>query len=509
MELRGYQVKAVDELRDVLKKGHRKPVMVLPTGSGKTHILMAIVAGAVGKGNKVAVLVHRRQLVFQMADMFLDVGIEAGILMAGEEYNPGCPVQIASRDTYSRRLKLDEEIYNPFFVDADVVLIDESHHALSKTYQSILSHYPDKVVIGVTATPALSSGVGMGEYFDSLIQPVGVQELIEQGYLVPGRYFGPGEPDLSDVRTVAGDYEKKGLDRVMNEPILIGDVVENWLRIVPGLKTMVFAVNVKHSKALVEEYIRRGVAAEHLDAHSEDEERDATLGRFRSGETQVLSNVALYTEGTNIPEIQAISIARPTKSFGLYIQMIGRGARPAPGKGEFVVIDHGGCIRRLGFYEDLVEWSLDGKKLAHKKKHEKKEKKLMTCERCDCVFYGPVCTTCGFKVKHYSKKIAAIDAELEEIGRNKKKKQYTMEEKRQFFGMLEWERKRKGYQLGWSAHKFRERMGVWPNAVKDQGPIEPNQEFKNYMTHLRIKWAKSKKRVDNHHTNEVHIEHES
>lgn len=493
MELRSYQLKAIDLIRDAIKSGKRKILVTLPTGAGKTHLMAAIVSGAVNKGNHVAAIVHRRQLVTQMADMFTGCGIESGIIMADEESHLGRPAQIISRDTYHRRLKLDEVEYNPFFVNAEIILIDEAHHALSKTYQSILAHYPDKIVIGVTATPTLSTGVGMGRYFDALVQPIGVKELIDMGYLVPGRYFGPSEPDLTGVRTVAGDFEKKGLDRVMNNTAIIGDVVDNWMRIAGDKKTMVFAVNVKHSKALRDEFKRHYVKAEHLDAYSEDEERAATIERFRMGDTQVLCNVGLYTEGTDIPEIECISLARPTKSFGLYLQMVGRGARPSEGKKEFIVIDHGGCIRRLGFYEDEIEWSLDGKKPAHRKKQEKhKEKKLMTCERCGCVFYGPVCTTCGYEVKHYGKKIAAIEAELEEITKGKERKQATMEDKRRFYRMLEYHRREKGYAPGWSAHKFKEKFGVWPKGFKGESPIEPDTDFSNYMRHLRIKWAKSK-----------------
>jgi hypothetical protein len=108
------------------------------------------------------------------------------------------------------------------------------------------------------------------------------------------------------------------------------------------------------------------------------------------------------------------------------------------------------------------------------------------------VFYGPVCTTCGFEVKHYGKKIAAIEAELEEITKGKERKQATMEDKRRFYRMLEYHRREKGYAPGWSAHKFREKFGVWPKGFKGESPIEPDFEFSNYMRHLRIKWAKSK-----------------
>ncbi len=497
MELREYQQRTVDMVRDKIRQGHKRIIIAQPTGSGKTHILANIFAGALDKGNRAIAVVHRRQLVEQMADRFGECGIKTGIIMAGEDTDLSCPAQVMTMQTYDRRLQLDDPIYNPYFIDADVVLIDEAHHALSKTYQNILSYYENKVIIGVTATPVLAKGVGMGNYFDAIVQPVGVQELIDLGHLVPGRYYGPGELDLSGVKIQAGDYQQKDLDRVVNVPKIIGDVVDNWLRIAGGLRTMVFAVNVKHSKALRDEFLRRDVKAEHLDAYSEDDERNETLNRFRSGETQVLTNVALFTEGTDIPEIECIDLARPTKSFGLYLQMVGRGARPCNGKSEFIVIDHGACIQKegFGFYEDPIEWSLDGKKPAYRRKHEKhKEKKIMCCERCNCEFYGNVCTTCGFEVKHYNKKIEAIEAQLEEISKDKKR--MTRAEKEMWYRMLLSEQKRLGKNDKWLLAQYKSKTGVWPRDMEYASPVPASQEVLNWLKYKKIKWAKRKRKEE-------------
>ena len=233
---------------------------------------------------------HRRQLVTQTVERFYECGVEPGIIMSGEDCALGCMAQVGTCQTYGRRIQLADPKYNSWWIDASVVFVDEAHHALSKTYQRILKTYQDKIIIGVTATPVLGSGIGMGEFFDCIVQPVGVGELIKGGYLVPGVYYGPSAPDLSAIKTVAGDYDKKGLNNVMNQPKLVGDVVDNWIRLASDKKTMVFAVKVNHSKALTKEFIERGIAAEHLDAHAPDEKRESTLNRFRSGETQVICN---------------------------------------------------------------------------------------------------------------------------------------------------------------------------------------------------------------------------
>jgi len=495
-QLRGYQEASVNLVRAELYKGHKKILLVLPTGAGKTHILGDVASKAILKGHKILALMHRRQLVDQMVDRFTDCEIESGKIMSGVEPELSCSCQVSTIQTYSRRIKLEEIQYNQFFINASVVFIDEAHHVLSKSYQKVLEHYEDKIVIGVTATPCLSSGVGMGEYFDTIVQPVSVSGLVDKGYLVPGEYYGPSAPDLSKVKTVMGDYEKKALSKKMNTPKLVGDVVGNWGRIAGGLQTMVFAVDVKHSKALVMEFERHGISAEHLDAYCDDETREATLNRFRNGDTRVICNVGLYTEGTDIPEIQCIDLARPTKSIGLHLQMVGRGARPYPGKEKFIVIDHGGNIERLGFYEDEIEWGLKGKKNAYKKKKvRKKEAHLFTCEMCSTIFSGKRCPMCFFEIKDWGRKIEAMDAELVALKATKKK--YTTADKQKWFSMLKYYGDSKGYSPGWAAHKFREKMGVWPRGkVKDVPTTKPDNEVQGWITHGIIKYINSKKKQE-------------
>ena len=173
--LRPYQQKAIDLVRDEIRNGKRRILICLPTGAGKSFVMSSIAEGAVNKGNKVLALVHRRQLVTQMVDFFSGA-VDCDMIMAGEDCRLKEMVQVATIQTYARRMNLLPIDNNHFFVDAQVVMIDEAHHALSKSYQTILNMYSDKVVIGVTATPVLSSGVGMGNYFDSIVAPVTVAD---------------------------------------------------------------------------------------------------------------------------------------------------------------------------------------------------------------------------------------------------------------------------------------------------------------------------------------------
>ena len=494
--LRDYQVKAVEGARQEIAKGFDRVLVVMPTGAGKTATASDIAARAVAKGHRVLCLMHRRQLVEQMKDRFADYGLDAGVIMSGVDTNLGEPIQIGTIQTYARRLQLGTPGSNPFFINASVVLIDESHHALSKIYQRILSIYKDKKIIGITATPVLSSGVGMGEYFQSMVVPVTVQELIDKGHLVPAVYWGPSSPDLTAVRITAGDYNKKDLNKVMNQPKLVGDVVQSWLKIAGGKQSMVFCVKVDHSKAVRDEFLRHGVACEHLDAHSDDDERSDVLRRFRNGDIQVLTNCALYTEGSDISEIQCVVMARPVRSAGFMLQIIGRGARPHPGKDHFIVIDHSGNVERLGFYEDDRDWDLNGRCQGDRvvRPKEKEPRKIIACEMCSFMFSGGKCPKCGHIIKRKPRLIESTDDELVQIGGKEKK--MSKEERRLWYGMFEYIRREKNYAKGWVAHKYREKTGVWPRGMEDIGPIAPTQEFRNWMKHLAIKFSHSKKRAE-------------
>jgi superfamily II DNA or RNA helicase len=493
MELRYYQITAVEKLRNSLREHHKKIVMVLPTGGGKSAIFAQVIVNLLLNGKKVLWIVHRRNLVIQMQGVLKDhFGIDAGIIMSGIEGDEEKNVQLCTIQTYSRRIRLDSLSGAHFFMNADVVLVDECHRSISKSYMDLLQcYYSDKIIIGCTATPARADGRGLGELYTALIEVAKVKELTEQGFLTPARYFVPVTVDLEGVKIAMGDYVIKELDEKLNKAKVIGDVVENWLKLAEGRKTIVFAVNVAHSKNLCEAFNRAGVSAEHLDARSSDEERQAVFLNMEKGRTQVICNVALYQEGMDVPGISCVVIARPTKSMGLYRQCCGRGLRPLPGKKNCLILDHGNVIEEHGLLDWDVEWVLDGKERAWKKPRRENVTKLVKCRACNLVFSSrATCPDCGTEVVSFGRKMKTIEAELEEL--TDKKPKATMADKRRFFGMLRYyARFNKNYSDGWCAHKFKEKFKVWPNAVSDAECIQPDQEFKNWITYQNIKWAKS------------------
>lgn len=495
-ELRDYQKRVIDSVRSEAANGKKRILVVMPTGAGKTITSSVLVSGAAEKGNRNLSLLHRRGLVDQMIASFTEMGIETGCIMAGKEHDLERQCQVASIWTYARRLNLDDDIHNRFFVESPFVLVDEAHHIMSKTFQKVLKRYPNSFVVGLTATPTIANGSGLGKFFDSMVDVVTMKELLDGGYLVPGEYYGPTDPDLSALKIVQGDYEKKGMDEQFNKPLIIGDVVDNWLKYAFDKQTMVFAINRKHAKALCREFVSKGVNAEYLDAHNDDEERDDVIRRFRNGDTQVICQVALYTEGTDIKEIECLVIARPTRSIGLWRQILGRGARPNSGKENFMVLDHGGNVKRLGFYEDEMNWSLDAKHGANRAKPKKKEKTIITCDMCKHQFTGNRCPKCGFEIKDWGRRVETIQAELVKMGPAKKEKTYTKEEKKKTFAMLEYYRRNKNYAPGWTAHKYKEKFGVWPRMMDNIQPTPPDFAMLNWLKSQQIRWAKRREKQE-------------
>jgi len=497
--LRDYQEELISAVRNSVMAGNKRVLMVGSTGLGKTAILYEISRLAVEKGGKVLLLVHRRDLAFQTAEKFEEYGMEAGIIMSGVETDFNKPIQICSVWTYRNRLKLAPEEFNQFYVNASLVLLDECHRSLSAVFKEVMAKYSDKIAIGVTATPCLSSNAAMSEMYDDLVDVVPISRLIKEGHLVGCIYYGGSSPDMKGVKVVRGDWDIKELGKRSNTSELVGDIVENWFRLASDRQTICFAVNRKHGRYLCDSFQKKGIMVEYLDAHSDDLERADVLRRFNNGDVQMIVNVALFQEFLDAPIANCIIMARCTKSVGLWRQCIGRGLRPHPesGKTECMVIDHGNCVLNpeLGFIEDDIEWTLEGKQAYKKKKRPKKEKPPLACDQCQHIFKGKVCPRCGYEVKNYGKKIEVLEADLQEITRGKtKKKTFTMEEKRKFMGMCEYQRRLKNYAPGWSSHLYKSKMGCWPKGMKDVAPIIPDQGFKNYLTHRAIAYHKSRQK---------------
>lgn len=355
-ELRPYQITAKQNIYKAFNAGTRSVALQLPTGGGKSVILASITSDAVGKGRKVLMLVHRKELVDQLKLHMHRQGIYAGIIMAGNSTSPSAAVQVASVQTLTRRL---DKIKTEF----DLLITDECHHAVSASYQSIYARWDKAKHLGVTATLCRTNGQGFRDVFDELVVGASIKELIAEGFLVRPKVFAsPLRFDLSKIRVVAGDYNESDLYAEMDKATITASVVDSWKKHADGMKTCVFCINIEHSKKIADAYNAQGIPAIHISANTPKEERARALADFASGRIKVLTNCDIISEGFDLPSIECVQLVRPTKSLAKYLQCVGRGLRPLPGKDCAVILDHADSVFHLGFPDDDRAWTLDGLK---------------------------------------------------------------------------------------------------------------------------------------------------
>jgi superfamily II DNA or RNA helicase len=386
--LRDYQVRALDACRAAIRAGKRRVLLVAPTGSGKTTIASETIRCAIARGSHVLFLAHRKELLSQCHGRLLEFGIESGIIRASDpRADPSQAVQVGSVQTLARRLER-------FAGDAfDLIVVDEAHHTRAETYAQILDHFRGaRAVLGLTATPIRADGQGLAESYDALIEAASMRELVRLGFLVPVRMFTSPNLDLTGIHRRQGDYVLSELGERMNHEVLVGNIVTEWQRLAGDRRTVIFATTVAHSESIASRFADAGIRAEHLDGGMPEQERDGVLERVRSGQTQVVVNCQILTEGWDMPEIACCVLARPTKSLGLYLQMSGRALRPAPGKRDCLILDHANCFREHGGVSDR-RWALTADK--PKPAGEAPEK---ICPGCGLIIAigRRECRECGF-----------------------------------------------------------------------------------------------------------------
>jgi DNA repair protein RadD len=465
-ELRPYQHDVIAECERVVAAGQRRILLVAPTGSGKTIIAGKIIKNTVEQGKRVLIFAHRREIVGQTSDKLLAENVEHGIVQAGFPLDLDLPVQVATIQTLVARTR-SQRLELPA---ADLLMVDEAHHAPAQTYKTAIDAYPEAVLIGLTATPCRGDGRGLGGIFDVIVECPQVAELTAAGHLVPAVIYAPAERlDLRGVRVEKGDYAEGQLAARVDRDDLVGDIVTHWHRHAEQRRTVVFAVNVAHSMHIAREFEKAGIRAEHVDGSTPKHERDAVLARLASGETQVVCNCMILTERFDLPVMGCIVLARPTRKMGLYRQMIGRALRPAEGKANAIVLDHSGAVFAHGFPDDPVEWTLSPDRRATSPKHETRlrsgySSRLLECSQCGALrVAGEKCRHCGFLPKRPPEAIPFRDGDLGRVDRNRHA-HVTEHDPTTFHAMLLWIAQSRGYEkaTGWAAHKFHDKFDQWP-----------------------------------------------
>jgi DNA repair protein RadD len=498
--LRPYQLGGVDRVRRFLRGGFARVLLVAPTGAGKTVIAVHMIECSLALGNTILFLAHRRELIVQAWKKLVGCSCPAGfdhvtrrhescrqdglpldqvgILMGKDpRRNPRAPVQVASIDTLRNRTK----------PPADVIFIDETHRALAATYLRILECYPEASVIGLTATPYRADGRGLGELYEQMAVVASPRELVDAGFLVEPRVFtvpAADLPKLSGVKLKGGDYDAEALSAAVDQIGLVGNIVEHWQRLAEDRRTVVFAVDVDHSKHIVARFNEAGIAAEHLDGTMPTGERDAILARLDQGTTRVVSNCAVLCEGWDQPSVKCVVLARPTKSLGLFLQQVGRILRPFKDL-TALILDHSGNVLEHGLPTDDREFSLEPP--PKRRKSANGGPSCKTCEGCFAIVASAVriCPACGreFPLKEE-------DKTEEKAGELVEVRPATNDEKREEFDRLTKVAEERGYKSGWVYHRYREKFGVAP-----PNGWQPKKERREYSDEEKRAYLDDLKRV--------------
>ena len=454
--LRDYQTDVVARVRAAYQAGSRRVLLVSPTGSGKTVTFSHILASAAGRGKRVLIVVHRVELLDQIGTALDLAGVPYGVIAPGHPETDE-PVQIASVATLARKCRLER--WRDKF---DLVVVDECQHAIAGSWAAVLASQPTAHVLGVTATPERLDGRGLREIFDAMVEGPTTAALIAAGWLSNFTIYAPAvAPDLSRARIRAGDYATEDLRAAM-DGIVIGAAVEEYLRLCPGAPAVAFCVDIAHSEAVAVRFREAGVRAAHLDGETSAADRRAAIAGLGKGDPQVIANCGLISEGLDVPSIVAAILIRPTKSLGLYLQMVGRALRPAPGKDRALILDFAGNVARHGFPDDPRAWSLDAK--PRRQRDQAATAPLRRCAECGAMNRpnARACVECGADLRT-PKERAEIAIRL------RRAEEFEVEGRLR--GMSYWARIRwagadeerlrlvarvSGYKLGWVWHQLRE-----------------------------------------------------
>jgi superfamily II DNA or RNA helicase len=334
-------------------------------------------------------VVRGKELVDNASKRLFREGVAHGCLQANHwNKNPHAAVQVCSIDTlYARKIA----------PPADLVVIDEAHFAVSPSFRWLVDQYPDAYFLPVTATPHVKEG--LRHIAEEVVYPITINDLIEQGYLSAPKYFAPSAVDLSTVKIdrTTGDYKTNELADTMMKNVIVGDIVRHYRKHVGDGAAVLFACSVPHSIMIRDQLRSAGIAAEHIEANTSADERERVLADLEAGKCKVVCNVGILCTGVDMPYLRAVIMVRPTKSYNLFIQQIGRGTRRHEDKDFFVVLDHANNIAEHGFIENEKICDLDGIG------KPRGEEKPIRCEECFCVWMTKqadgsrdyICPDCG------------------------------------------------------------------------------------------------------------------
>jgi len=483
--LRPHQSDLITEIYRALADGIRHIVVQAPTGFGKTIVGATLAKRNCDDRRRTLFTVPALSLIDQTVEKFFAEGIcDVGVIQADHEMtNWSRPVQIASVQIASVQTLMRRQM-----PPIDMVIVDEVHRwfdAYEEWLEGPWKHLP---VIALTATPWTR---GLGKHFGKLIVGATAAQLIDAGYLSKFRVFAPASPDLTGVRTVAGDYRDDDLSKAMDKAPLIADVVNTWIDRGQDRPTLCFAVDRAHAKHLQQKFIEAGVASGYIDAYTKADERKEIARQFHHGEIKVVCNVGCLTTGIDW-DVRCIILARPTKSEILFVQMVGRGLRTADGKSDCLILDHSDNHIRLGFVTDIHHDKLDDGKPRQKALPKEQEALPKKCPKCSYLKAPKlvVCPACGFKPEPKCK-VVNEDGELVEFSSRNAVKGPTQQELIIFHAELRAIERERGFKRGWAAHKYKDKFGSFPPWAWNERPTcTPTASTLSWVQSRQIAYAK-------------------
>ncbi|WP_439431745.1 DEAD/DEAH box helicase [Segatella copri] len=368
---------------------HRSVMAQMPTGTGKTYLLTAVIDSFVRANPKakVWIVAHRRELVSQIDET----------VRKFHSYSSATSSLLSSVKPMSIQWLMRH--YDEIEEEPGMIVIDEAHHALAKTYKEMWERFPKAKFLGLTATPCRLNGKGFTDLFDVLVQSWGVPEFISKGRLATYDFVSIKSDgvtqrliDSLQKRGADGDYQNKEMDMLLNKKPSIERLYRSLEEFGKDRKGIVYAINISHAQKIAKLYQEHGVKAIAIDSKTPATERQQDIEAFKNGDIQVLVNVDIFSEGFDCPDVEFVQLARPTLSLAKYLQMVGRGLRVAKGKKNCVIIDNVGLYRVFGLPSQVWNWNamFEGKLKVGKKKETAKEREFFLMSKVqDCIQIHP------------------------------------------------------------------------------------------------------------------------
>lgn len=441
-----YQQELVDKARQSLAKGNHSVLLVSPAGSGKSVMIAEITRLAIEKGGHVMFMVHRKELVDQITDTF-----------AKDDIDPAHTTVMTVGRIKNRLGKLPTPT---------LIICDETHHSLAKTYRDIYNWYANVPLLGFSATPWRLSGKGLKDVYDDMVEGPSVQWLIDHHYLADFTMYGYNSGDNSQLeKSSTGEYTGQSMDDYA-KTIIRGDVIKTWREKANNRKTIIYCHAVWFSQEIAQAFNDAGIKAAHVDSKTPAGERSKIMADFKAGKIMVLCNCDLISEGYDVKDCSCVVMLRPTESLVLYIQQSMRSMRYLPGK-HAVIIDQVGNFKKFGTPSAPHKWTLEDRKKKKGNGGGQLGPPVRTCEKCFAVIpaQSRTCPICGAEIE-VTKADLDIDrnAKLDDVTQFKPfetnyivtKKLAELNSMQELYAYAE----AKGYKRGWAWYQGKQRGWV-------------------------------------------------